>query len=308
MTIAFLFPGQGAQSEGFLHQLPRHAEVSRTIEEASDVLGVDVEALDSSEALHSTASVQPALLIAGVATARALIAEQVHPAAVVGMSIGAFAAAVTCGTLSFHEALPLVRQRGEMMQGAFPSGYGLAAIEGLDEVRVEGILEGVRTAELPVSISNINTPRQIVVAGSDAALAAVTAAARQRGARRAERLEVVVPSHCPLLQPVADRLEELLAGLPLRPPSIPYVSNRGARPLHDAEAIRHDLATGVAHPVRWYDALEVTRELGASLFLEMAPGRVSTRLVAEWFPDVSAVSIADQGLRHATVLAARERA
>jgi malonate decarboxylase epsilon subunit len=308
MTIAFLFPGQGAQSEGLLHHLPQHAEVTRTIEEASDVLGVDIAALDSSKALHSTAAVQLALLIAGVATARALMAEHVHPAAVAGMSIGAFGAAVTCGTLSFADAIPLVRLRGELMELAFPSGYGLAAIEGLDEVHVEGITERIRTAEFPVYISNINAPRQIVVAGSDRALDGVTAASRQQGARRAERLAVSVPSHCPLLLPVADRLEQLMAGLSLRPPSIPYVSNRGARPLYDAEAIRQDLATGVAHPVRWYDTLEVMRELGANLFIEMAPGHVSTHLVAELLPDARAVSISDQGFRHATVLAARERA
>ena len=169
-------------------------------------------------------------------------------------------------------------------------------------------MERIRTSELPVYVSNINAPRQIVVAGSDAALDAVTTEARQQGAHRAERLAVSVPSHCPLLQPVAERLQQLMAGLALTPPSIPYVSNRGARPLYDAEAIRQDLATGVAHPVRWYDTLEVLRELGANLFIEMAPGHVSTHLVAELIPDVRAVSIADQGLRYATVLAARERA
>jgi malonate decarboxylase epsilon subunit len=307
MTTAFLFPGQGAQREGLLHHLPEHDEVTRTIEEASDVLGVSIAALDNLEALQSTAAVQPALLIAGVATARVLMAENVHPAAVAGMSIGAFGAAVTCGTLSFADALRLVRLRGKLMQKAFPSGYGLAAIEGLDEVHVEGIMERIRTAECPVYVSNINAPQQIVVAGSDRALDAATAQARQQGARRAERLAVSVPSHCPLLQPVADRLLQLMAGLALRPPSIPYVSNRGARPLYDAEAMRQDLATGVAHPVRWYDTLEVMRELGANLFIEMAPGHVSTHLVAELFPDVRAVSIADQGVRYATVRAARER-
>jgi malonate decarboxylase epsilon subunit len=308
MTIAFLFPGQGAQSEGLLHHLPQHSEVTRTIEEASEVLGIDIAALDNSVALQSTAAVQLALLIAGVATARALFAEDVHPAAVAGMSIGAFGAAVTCGTLSFADAIPLVRLRGELMQAAFPNGYGLAAIEGLEQVHVEGMVERARSAEFPVYISNINAPRQIVVAGSDRALGAVTAEARQQGARRAERLAVSVPSHCPLLQPVADHLEQLMAGLALRPPSIPYLSNRGARPLYDTEAIREDLATGVAHPVRWYDTLEVMRELGANLFIEMAPGHVSTHLVAELFPEVRAVSIADQGLRYATVLAAREHA
>jgi malonate decarboxylase epsilon subunit len=306
MTAAFLFPGQGSQSAGLLHHLPQHAEVTRTIREASEVLGLDLEGLDTAESLRSTAAVQTALLIAGVATARALMAEQVRPVAVAGMSVGAFGAAVACGTLLFADALSLVRLRGELMQTAFPSGFGLAAIEGLNEAQVEGIVEGIRTAAFPAYLSNINAPRQIVVAGSDAALDAVIARARQRGARRSERLAISVPSHCPLLQPVADRLAEAMAGLTLRPPAMSYVSNRGGRALYDAEAIRRDLATGVAHPVRWYDALEVLRELGATLFLEMAPGHVSTHLLAELFPEVRAVSIAEQGLRYARVIVAHE--
>jgi malonate decarboxylase epsilon subunit len=305
MTVAFLFPGQGSQSAGLLHHLPQNSEVTRTIHEASDVLGLDLDNLDNAAALYSTAAVQTALLIAGVASARALTAEKVHPAAVAGMSIGAFGAAVTCGTLSFGDALPLVRLRGELMEKAFPTGFGLAAIEGLNEIRMEAIVERTRTPELPVYISNINAPRQIVVAGSDSALVAVISQARQQGARRAQRLAVSVPSHCPLLQPVADRLAQAMARLTLRTPSMPYVSNRGGRALYDAEAIRLDLATSVAHPVRWYNALEVLQELGANVFIEMAPGHVSTHLVAELLPGVRAVSIADQGLRYATVVAAR---
>ena len=108
MTVAFLFPGQGAQSEGLLHQLPQHAFVTRTIAEASTVLGLDMGALDNAQAQHSTAAVQLGLLVAGVATARALTAEQVRPGAVAGMSVGAFGAAVACGTLSFADALRLV--------------------------------------------------------------------------------------------------------------------------------------------------------------------------------------------------------
>jgi len=307
MTIAYLFPGQGSQSAGILHHLPQHPEVTQTIHEASDVLGFDIDTLDTAESLQLTVAVQSALLIAGVATARALMAEQVHPLAVAGMSVGTFGAAVVCGTLSFADALPLVRLRGEIMQTAFPSGYGLAAIEGLDEIRMESIVERIRTPAFPAYISNINAPLQIVVAGSDAAVDGVIAQARQQGARRAERLAVSVPSHCPLLQPVAERLVQAMATLTLRPPSMPYVSNRGGRALYDAEAIRMDLATNVAHPVRWYDTLEVLCELGANLFFEMAPGHVSTHLVTKLFPDVKALSIADQGLRYANVIAARQR-
>jgi malonate decarboxylase epsilon subunit len=143
-------------------------------------------------------------------------------------------------------------------------------------------------------------------AQSDAALSALSTLALQHGAWRVERLAVSVPSHCPLLQPVADRLVREMASLPLRPPTMPCVSNRSGRPLYDADLIREDLATNVAHPVRWYDALEVLRELGSTLFLEMAPGHVSTQLVAQLLSGVHAVSIAERGLRYAAVVAARE--
>ena len=136
---------------------------------------------------------------------------------------------------------------------------------------------------------------------------AVKDLAIQHGARRVDRLAVGVPSHCPLLQPVADRLARAMATLPLQPPAMPYVSNRGGRALSDAEAIRDDLATSIAHPVRWYDALEILCELGTQLFLEMAPGHVSTHIVAKSWPGVRAISIADQGIRHATVLATHPR-
>jgi malonate decarboxylase epsilon subunit len=307
VTIAFLLPGQGAQAAGVLHQLPQHAEVTRTIAEAGEVLGQDMNALGTERSLQSTAAVQLALLIAGVATARALIAEQVQPDAIAGMSVGAFGAAVTCGALAFADALRLVRMRGELMQAAFPSGYGLTAIVGLDEARVERLVSQVRTAERPVYVSNINAPQQIVIAGIDAALSAVAALATQQGARQVERLAIGVPSHCPLLQPVADHLAQALNAMPLRTPAIPYVSNRGGRALRDAGAIREDLATSVAHPVRWYDALEVLRELGTSLFLEMPPGHVSTQILTKTMPEVSAYSLMDRGLRFAAVVAARER-
>jgi len=306
MTMAFLFPGQGAQSEGLLHHLPQHAEVTRTIAEAGAILGLELAAFDTAQALHSTVAVQLELLVAGVATARALVAEGTIPGAVAGMSVGAFGAAVTCGTLAFADALRLVRLRAELMQAAFPSGYGLAAILGIDEVAVQRLVEQVRAQERPVYVSNINAPRQIVVAGGDAALSALITLALQHGAQRADRLAVSVPSHCPLLQPVADQLVREMAPLLLRPPAMPYVSNRGGRALYDADSIREDLATNVAHPVRWYYSLEVLRELGSTLFLEMAPGHVSTQLVAQVLSGVHAVSIAERGLRYAAVVAARQ--
>ena len=306
MSVAFLFPGQGAQSEGMLQRLPQHAEITRTLTEASKVLDLEVNMLDNSLSLQSTDTVQLALLIAGVATARALLAEEVVPAAVAGMSVGAFSAAVVCETLSFDDALRLVRLRGKLMQTAFPDDYGLAALVGLNELQVESLLKQIQTDQCPIYVSNVNAPQQIVVAGSDVALSSLANLATQQGSCQVHRLAISVPSHCPLLQPVADRLVQEMAKLPLRQPTIPYISNRGGRVLQNADAIRDDLATNVAHPVRWYDTLAVLQELGTILFLEMPPGHVSTQLVTQFFPNIHTVAISDQGLHYATVVAARE--
>ena len=206
MSIACLFPGQGAQTPGFLHRLPEHPAVSATLDEAAAVLGMEVMSLDNAAALASTVAVQLSVLIAGVAAMRALAHEGLEVDAAAGLSVGAFGAAVACGVLSFADALPLVKLRGECMEQAYPQGYGMAAIVGLDEPQVAAIVERVGGARAQLYIAGIIAPTQIVVSGADRALDAALETARRTGARRAERLAVTVPSHCPLLDPVAGRL------------------------------------------------------------------------------------------------------
>ena len=124
MSVAFLFPGQGSQRPGMLHDLPDAAAVTDTLDEASEVLGRDVRALDSAEALTSTVSTQLALLVAGVATDRALAARGARPDMIAGHSVGGFAAAVSAGVLAFADAVRLVRLRALLMEEAYRSGHG----------------------------------------------------------------------------------------------------------------------------------------------------------------------------------------
>jgi malonate decarboxylase epsilon subunit len=305
MSIAFLFPGQGSQVPGMLHSLPDHPDVTRTLDEASALLGREVRDLDSAEALKSTLSVQLTLLTAGVATARALATEGVQAEAVAGLSVGAFAAAVHSGVVSFPQAIKLVRQRAEMMMGLYPSGYGLAAIIGLTEGQVSALVEKAHTADTPVYVANINAPRQIVIAGSDEGMARVLAAAGKSGARKAERLQVSVPSHCPLLEPVAAALRVTLESMELGHPRVIYVGNVKARALRVASAVAEDLAANIAHAVRWYDATTVLEELGNRLFLEMPAGHVLSDLAREAFPEVRTLPLGQSTLKGALHLAVR---
>jgi malonate decarboxylase epsilon subunit len=291
MSVAFIFPGQGSQSPGMLHHLLDHPAVVRTVDEISEVLHSDVRNLDSEQGLKSDVSVQLTLLAAGIATARALMEQDVRPAAASGLSVGAFAAAVTAGVLSLQDAVELVKLRAEQMMKLYPTGYGLSAIVGLNESRVTKIVRAVTSVQDPVFVGNINAPRQIVIAGSNVAMDQVLDEARREGASKAVRLHVSVPSHCPLLQPVADLLERRMTSMHLKAPKLIYVGNVTARPMRTKELIARDLANNIAHGVRWHDATTVLKELGCNLFLEMPPGHILSDLAKENLKGIDAAPV-----------------
>lgn len=296
MSVAFLFPGQGSQQPGMLHDLPDCAATATTLKEASTALARDVLELDSAEALRSTVSAQLALLIAGVAFGRALLAEGAIPNLVGGLSVGSFGAAVIADSLDFNLALPLVRVRGELMEKMYPYGYGMAAIKGLNENQLSDLVGEVTSPDTPVFLANLNAPRQIIVSGAKAGLERLMKKARLAGAGNAQWLNVSVPSHCPLLEPVADQLGRAMEGVSFRVPKCIYVGNRGGRPLRDPASVGRELAGNVAHPVRWHDATTLMFELGARLFVELPPGRVLTNLAASSFPEARAVACAGSRL------------
>lgn len=293
MNVSYLFPGQGSQRPGMFGRLPKHPSVVSVLQEAEQVLNLNVAEMDSESSLQCPVNVQLSLLIAGVASARALAAQDVIPMAVAGLSVGAFAAAVACETLLFSDALIVVRERANMMSGAFPSGYGMAAVVGLTERRLSEIVFRLNSQEHPVYLSNINSPNQLLVSGSVESLARVEAAALSLGARKVERLAVNVPSHCPLFDKVADDLRASLNRVPKMNPKVPFIGNVRARPLRTAQQVCDDLALNVARGVRWHDSVSVLVELGTRIFVEAVPGSVLCRLSSEFFPQQRFIALED---------------
>jgi malonate decarboxylase epsilon subunit len=308
VSVAFVFPGQGSQIPGMLHNLIPRPIVDQTLEEISEVLHSDVRNLDSEHCLEFSLSVQLALFAAGVATARALVEQGVRPAAVAGLSVGAFAAATVAGALQLRDGVELVRLRAQSMQNLYPTGYGLSAIEGLTESQVTKIVEATTSAQSPVFIGNINAPRQIVIAGANAAMDRVLDEARHEGATKAVRLHVSVLSHCPLLQPVADLLTKRISTMTLNVPEIPYIGNVDGRALRTKERVANDLANNIAHGVRWHDATTVLHELGCNLFLEMPPGHVLSELAHQNLSGVDSHPVAPAVLPRILRLAQQEQA
>ena len=291
MNIAFLFPGQGSQEPEMLHHLVSHRAAEEVLQEMSQTLGFDVRAADSEDALRSTVSVQLALLASGVATARVLIQSGLRPTTVAGLSVGAFAAAVVAEAISLADATRLIRSRAEQMEMMYPSGYGMAALVGLNETQVSGLVEAVCSEAHPVFVGNVNAPRQIVIAGCIDGMKEVLRRAVELGARKAELLPVSVPSHCPLLQPIVQSLREQLRPMQIHDPQFVYVSNVKARAIRSAVGIATDLADNIAHGVRWHDATSVAQELGCQLFLEMPPGHALSDLVRENLSGVEAYAV-----------------
>ncbi|MFO3906602.1 malonate decarboxylase subunit epsilon [Enterobacter hormaechei] len=299
MKILFTFPGQGTQHPGMLHNLP-----GTELAQAREVLGAsEVDALDSPAALQHTRAVQLALLIAGVAWARELERRGVAPDIVSGLSIGAYPAAVLSGALDFSDALTLVALRGDLMEQAYPHGYGLTAIMGLTLAQVETLMEGTGTY-----IANLNAETQIVIAGADDGMAEVAARALAKGANKARRLTVSVPSHCELLAEPAQKLVEAFSRVTLSRPRCAYLSGSTGRVLWQPEKIADDLAMNMARTVRWQEAVVAANEREARLAIEMPPGGVLTCLTRQAAWEGEAVSLERSSVDVAVHLARRIKA
>ena len=305
MSTAFLFPGQGSQTAGMLHNLPEHKKIQETLDEAESIIG-HILSLDSKEALQKTRAVQLSLLVSGVALARAMMSEGAKPNMVAGHSVGSFSAAVISGALDFKDALSLVSLRGKLMENTFPSGYGMGAVIGFDENTISELIGKIYRTSSPIYIANLNTKDQITVAGSISAIKELFELALLKGARKVKLLNVSVPSHCELLNSISLELTKKMETMNFKPCVIPYVGNCRGRVLRNPEDIRKDLSMGIANAVRWYDATTLMYEYGVRLFIEAGPGQVLTNMINNEHADSRALSIGDNGFQSAVILTKRE--
>ena len=282
-SIAFLFPGQGAQHVGMGKEahdaFPAAAAV---FAEADEALGFSLSELcfrgDENE-LRRTENTQPAILTVSVALQRVLAGQGIEAKWMAGHSLGEYSALVAAGSLELVDAIRLVRDRGRYMQEAVPDGQGaMAAILGVDDDVVIATCEEASTSGEPVEPANFNSPGQVVVAGARAAVERAVQLAKARGARRALMLEVSAPFHCSLMAPARDRLAPDVRAIPFAAPRVPVVCNVDATPLSTAEEVRDGLIRQVTAAVRWVDNLRWLADAGAKTYVEVGPGRVLTGL------------------------------
>lgn len=279
MSLAFVFPGQGSQSEGMLSALAAEfSEVEATYREAAEVLGYDLWDIvqnGPADKLNSTDITQPAMLAAGVAVWRVWqVRGGAQPAVLAGHSLGEYTALVCGGSLAFTDAIRLVAERGRLMQAAVPAGTGaMAAVLGLEDDAVRQACSDAAAGEVLEAV-NFNSPGQVVVAGSKAAVERLVTLAKERGAKRALLLPVSVPSHCALMQPAAKQLATILKDVAIQAPGIPVINNADVATPSEPAAIRDALVRQLYSPVRWVETIQKMATDGVDRLLECGPGKV----------------------------------
>ena len=284
--VAFLFPGQGAQTVGMARALCEAVPATRQLfADAAAVLGYDLLAVCTNgpaEQLNSTAVSQPAIFVASLAALESL--RQTEPAALdscsatAGLSLGEYTALVFAGSLSFADGLRLVQKRGQAMQAASDATpSAMVSVLGMEQPQIEELCSKARSEGL-IQVANLLCPGNLVVSGTAAAISAVEKHAEAAGGRTI-RLAVAGAFHTPLMKPADDVLAEALAGVELKAPRVPVWSNVDARPHTDPSEIRRLLVRQVVQPVLWEQTVRGLLANGFDRFYEIGPGRVLAGLL-----------------------------
>ncbi|MBA3572184.1 MAG: ACP S-malonyltransferase [Pyrinomonadaceae bacterium] len=305
MSIAYIFPGQGAQYAGMGRELANNFFVARRVyEEADDALGFALSQLcfeGSAEKLQLTENTQPAILTTSIAAHRVLKSEGFAPPDyVAGHSLGEYSALVAANSLSLAQAVQTVRARGRYMQEAVPIGVGaMAAILGADLEVIREACNEAAQGEV-CSPANVNSPSQVVIAGHSGAVDRAIDLLKMRGARRALKLKVSAPFHCALMQPAQDTLAFDLEQLEFANLEVPLVTNTDAMPIHHGTQAREALIRQVSSPVQWRASLDLLSREGVTTFVEVGPGKVLSGLVKQTIPAARCLNVEDMSSLNAT--------
>lgn len=283
--IAFLFPGQGSQAVGMGKELAEIYPAARhTFEEAGEALGYNLSQLcfeGPEDQLRLTEITQPAMLTASVAAYRVLNEKGIKPAYTAGHSLGEYSAHVVSGSISFSEAVRVVRNRGKYMQEAVPVGVGaMAAILGMDFNGVGEVCKEAAQGQV-CEPANINSPEQIVISGHAPAIERAIKLAEARGAKRAVLLPVSAPFHCSLMKPAQDRLAADLKNVIFQKSRVPVICNLDAVSHYEAEKSRDALIRQVTGSVKWAQSMRLLISSGVQTFIEVGPGKVLCGLMRQ---------------------------
>ena len=301
MTRAFLFPGQGSQKIGMAKALAdAFASAREVFQEVDDALSQKLSKLmweGPEDDLVLTENAQPAIMAAGIAAVRVLEKEMgldvaKHACLAAGHSLGEYSALCAAGAFSLADTARLLKARGQAMQSAVPVGEGgMTALIGAEIQQAEEVAKEAAASGGVCVIANDNAPGQVVISGTLDALARAGEIAKAKGIKRAMPLSVSAPFHCPLMQPAADRMAEALAGVTIRPLSVPVLANVTAKQACDPDHVRQLLVEQVTGRVRWRESILALRSLTVDTTVEFGGNKVLTGMVKRIDKDLANITL-----------------
>lgn len=276
--LAFVFPGQGAQTVGMGRDFYEHYDVAKKMfREADEALGYSIMEMcfeGPEKDLALTANTQPAILTVSCIADAILKEHGIEPEVAGGHSLGEYSALVSAGVLDFRDAVLLVHKRGQYMQEAVPVGEGsMAAIIGLDDAVIAEACEEASRSVGAVQAVNFNCPGQTVIAGTAAGVEAAVGTLKTAGAKKAVVLPVSAPFHSTLMQPAAVKLAAELDKVELHDAKFPVVANYTGKLENKAVEIKENLVKQADHPVKWIDCVRAMCDFGADTYVEAGPGK-----------------------------------
>jgi [acyl-carrier-protein] S-malonyltransferase len=281
-----MFPGQGAQFVGMCGDLCKEVPAAKALfDQASDILGYDLLQRCTEgpkELLDSTEVSQPAIFVASMAAVEKLRQDEGQDAldsatCAMGLSLGEYSALCFADAISFADGVKITKARGEAMQAASDAvESGMVSVIGLDKEKVAELCKmASEESGEPVQIANYLCPGNYAVSGALKACDSVASLAKPVfKARMTVKLAVAGAFHTSFMSPAVSSLEEVLAGVEIKKPRIPVISNVDAQPHSDPDTIRKLLATQVTSPVLWENTMENMLANGFEKAYELGPGKV----------------------------------
>ncbi len=290
-SCAILFPGQGSQYAGMADSWAEHPVGRAVFEEASDIIGYDIELGCHEETrLATTDFAQPAILACEVAAFRILDGLDIPCKAVAGHSLGQFSALVAAGVITLSEALNVVGIRGLAMQQAGKEQPGtMAALLRVNTEEARELCNAAADDDVLI-VANENSPTQVVISGSIPAIERAEALAHNRNIR-AIRLNVAGAFHSVLMQPAVQPIIEALNKIELKEPRFPIAENVAGVLVNNTVNIRSLLERHVVSPVKWEASVRALGAIGITTFIEAGPGKALTGLTKRILTDVRLLNV-----------------
>ncbi len=307
--IAFLFPGQGAQSVGMGKDLCESSDAVKNVYDSADkILGKSISTIcfeGPEDDLKLTVNTQPAIVTTSIAALEALRAElNITPDFVAGHSLGEYCAMYAAGVMDLETTLKAIQRRADLM-GQTKGGSMAAVLNASEEQLKAGLEEGSKVGY--VDVANYNSPAQVVITGDSEAVKAAGDYMLANGVRRVVPLAVSGAFHSKFMEKAGEEFESFVSDLKLCDAKIPVITNVDAQITTNSEDFRAKMPKQISSSVYWTQTIQKMSAEGVDTFIEIGPGKVLAGLNKKIIPEASVYNVFDKASLESTVAVLKEQ-